>query len=618
MKNAECRMPNAASKADPFCILHSAFCIVLLLLATAANAATISGTVANDRGAPLAGITVAAYTITGVLQTSAPDTTAGTYSLTVPSGTYRLLAYDPSGAWATSFYDDAESFETSAPVSVTSSAANINFRLVAAGFAAGSVTSAPGSGLYKMTVAAYNADGTRRGFTTTDVSGAYKLALPPGTYKIAAYDEALDYATTFFDGAATYAAATSVAIAAAQTAAVNVQLPLAAKLTGEIYDRATTAALGGMRVTAYADDGSVAAQMIADSFGKYAMAARPGSFRLVVDAPGGNYATTFVPDAESFSTTPPVTVHGGETLHSVITMQRGGRIAGRITDRATGAPLAGITAAAYNADGTTRASAASDAAGAYAIVVPPGDYRVGAFDAALVYLPQFYLAQPLFVNASVAHVLALQTAGGFDFALAKGARVAGRVTARSTSAPLGAMTVGAYDASGRLLASAATDAGGNYALLLVPATAKLLAFDPALRYATAYYLGAATFASTPSLPLAEGSATTADFALPDAGRISGSVADAATGTPLAAMQLLVYDASFQTIAETSTDAAGSFRVAVPAGAYTIAAADPARRYAGAAYASTINVAAGQDVGPFPIRLAIAAVTPAGRHRAVSH
>ena len=592
--------------------------MLVLLFASAANAATISGTVANDRGAPLAGITVAAYTTAGVLQTSASDTTTGTYSLTVPSGTYRLLAYDPSGAWATSFYGDAESFETSTLVTVTSSATNINFRLVAAGFAAGSVTAASGSGLYKMTVAAYNADGTRRGFTSTDVNGAYKLVLPPGTYKIAAYDETLDYATTFFDGAATYAAATPVTIAATQMSTVNVQLPLAAKLTGNIYDRATTAELGAMRVTAYAADGSVAAQMIANSFGQYAMAARPGSFRLVVDDPAGNYATTFVPDAESFSTTPSTTVHGGETLHSVITMQRGGRVAGRITDRATGAALAGITAAAYNADGTTRASATSDAGGAYSIVVPPGDYRVGAFDAALVYLPQFYLAQSLFANASVAHALAQQTAGGFDFALLKGARVAGRVTTRSTSAPLGAMTVGAYDASGRLLASAATDANGNYALLLAPTTVKLLAFDPALHYANAYYLGAATFASTPSLPLAEGSSLAADFALPDAGRIAGSVADVATGAPLAAMQVLVYDASFQTIAETSTDAAGIFRIAVPAGAYTIAAADPARRYAGAAYASAINVAAGQDVGPFPIRLAIVAATPAVRHRAVSH
>jgi len=248
--------------------------------------------------------------------------------------------------------------------------------------------------------------------------------------------------------------------------------------------------------------------------------------------------------------------------------------------------------------------------------VPSGDFRVGAFDPALVYLPQFYLAQPLFANASVVHALAQQTAAGFDVALAKGARVAGRVTARATSAPLSAIAVGAYDAAGRLLASATTDAAGNYALLLAPATVKLLAFDPALRYANAYYLGAPAFAAAQSLALAEGATLAADFAMPDAGRISGSVADAATGAPLAAMQVFVYDASFQTIAQTATDAAGNFRVAVPAGAYTIAAADPSHHYASAPYASMIAVAAGQDIGPFPIRLT-AAAAPA-RHRAAAH
>jgi len=151
---------------------------------------------------------------------------------------------------------------------------------------------------------------------------------------------------------------------------------------------------------------------------------------------------------------------------------------------------------------------------------------------------------------------------------------------------------------------------------MTSATVKLLAFDAALHYANAYYLGATTFAATQALPLVEGSSLTADFAMADAGRIRGSVADAATGSPLAAMQVIVYDAAFATIAETATDAAGAFRVAVPAGAYTLAAADPAHRYTATSYGSPINVAAGQDIGPFPIRLTAAA--PVRRHRAASH
>ena len=49
-----------------------------------------------------------------------------------------------------------------------------------------------------MTVAAYNEDGSRRGFTMTGSAGSYTLVLPPGTYRVAAYDETAVYAVQFF------------------------------------------------------------------------------------------------------------------------------------------------------------------------------------------------------------------------------------------------------------------------------------------------------------------------------------------------------------------------------------------------------------------------------------
>jgi hypothetical protein len=96
------------------------------------------------------------------------------------------------------------------------------------------------------------------------------------------------------------------------------------------------------------------------------------------------------------------------------------------------------------------------------------------------------------------------------------------------------------------------------------------------------------------------------------------VTAATTLIPLAGLAVLVYDADFHLIAETTTDAAGMFRVAVPAGAYLLAAADPTHHYASAVYGdgATINVAARQDVGPFPIRLAPSATSV--RRRSVRH
>jgi len=595
------------------------FAAAALLLAAIASAAGITGTVTNDAGAPLPSMTVAVYrTDDGTIAGTATTNVSGSYSITTGGGQYRVLAYDPSGVYATSFYADAESFETSKVVLLTSilTASNINFRLVRAGFAAGRVTGPGGNALPDITVAAYSPSGTRRGFATTDAAGNFTLALPPGSYRIAAYDDALNYATTFFSGATSFESAAAVTIAASATTTMNLQLPLAAKLTGIVTDRITLAPIANVRVTAYASDGNVAARAITNADGRYAVAVRPGGLRVVVDDPAGKYATTYVPDAESFSTEPVVAAAIGQTVTVDATLAITSHLSGGVTDATSGAPLAGITAAAYNPDGTTRAFAITDATGAYSIVVPAGDYRVGVFDAALIYLPRFYAAQPSFAGAMNVHVATEQTIGGFDFALTKGARVSGRITA--SGAPLNAITIGAYDAGGRLIGSATSDTAGNYALLLPSATVKLLAFDTALHYATAYYLGATTFDTTQPLSLTEGQSITSDFAMIEGGRINGVVIAETTFAPLPNIDVIIYNAAFQTIAQTTTDSGGSFRVVVPPGSYFLAAADPARRYTSLVYGggngSPVTISARQDLGPLQFRLAVA-VTPV-RRRAV--
>jgi hypothetical protein len=600
------------------------FTAFALFVATMANASGITGTVTNDTGAPLAGMTVSAYrTADGSIGGTATTSASGAYAITdmFGGGQFRVLAYDPSGTYATSFYSDAESFETSKTLLLESilTATNINFRLVRAGFAAGRITGPGGNGLSTMTVAAYNLSGTRRGFAATDAAGNFTLALPPGSYRIAAYDDALNYATTFFPSATSFDGAATVTITASATTAANLQLPLAAKLTGTVTDRVTLAPIANARVTVYASDGSTAGQASTRADGSYTVAVRPGGLRVVVDDPAGNYAATYVPDAESFSAEPIVAAAVGQTVTLNATLVRAGHLSGRISDAVSGNALAGITAAAYNADGTIRAFAITDAAGAYSIVVPAGDYRLGTFDASLTYVPRFYANQSSFTGATLVHANADQTTAGFDFSLTKGARISGHVTSRALATPLAAISVGAYDLGGRLLASTNTDLAGGYTLLLPPATVKLLAFDAALQFATAYYLDAATFDSTQPLSLSEGQSLTADFAMSEGGRIGGIVIVASTFAPLPNLHVIVYDATFRTIAEAVTDSGGAFRVVVPPGAYLLAATDPASRYTALFYGggtgSTVTVSARQDVGPLQFRM-VASVVPL-RRRAVT-
>jgi len=594
------------------------FALAALLLATIAQGAGITGTVRDDAGAPLPSMTVAAYRVDdGSVAGTATTTASGTYAITLPGGQYRVLAYDPTATWATSFYSDAESFETSKILPLTSviTVSNVDFRMLRAGLATGRVTNASGAGLSKMTVAAYNASGTRRGFTTTDASGNFTLALPQGDYRIAAYDDALKYSTTFFPNAASFAAAEPVRILALVTSTMDLRLPLSATLSGVVTDRIALAPIANARVTVYDSDGNVSARTATGIDGRYSVALHPGGLRVVVDDPAGKYAATYVPNAESFSMEPQVAAAAGQAVTVDATLVIASHLTGRVTDGA-GNPLAGITAAAYNADGTTRALAVSDTTGGYSIVVPAGDFRVGVFDTALVYLPRFYANQPSFAGATGVHVATQQTIGAFDFALTKGARVTGRVTT-GEGFPLNSMTIAAYDGGGQQIASATSDSNGNYTLLVPPSTVKLLAFDPSLRFATAYYLRASTYDTTQALTLTEGQSLAADFAMLTAGRINGVAIAETTFAPLPNIDVIVYDANnFQKIAEATTGSGGSFRVAVPPGDYVLAAADPARRYNPLVYGggASVHIAPLQDLGPLQFRLT-AAVTPI-RHRAV--
>src|ERR1043166_1960285 len=182
--------------------------LLALLFAATAAAATISGTVS-----PAPGMVVAAYDANGNFVVQTMTNASGQYSLTVNPGSYHLLAFDPTGVYATSFYANAESFETSAVLNVSGDLTNINFTLVKAGYLAGTVTSSSGTPLAGITVAAYNGNGTRRGFTQTDSAGHYVLAVPPGRYVVVAFDTTLKYVTTFYNNRETFATADFLTVA---------------------------------------------------------------------------------------------------------------------------------------------------------------------------------------------------------------------------------------------------------------------------------------------------------------------------------------------------------------------------------------------------------------------
>jgi len=590
------------------------------LFATAATAATISGAVTQlGSAAPLPSMTVAAYDAAGVPRATAATDAQGRYTLTVSEGTYRVLAYDAAGVYATSFHDNAESFDTSRQfvLQAAQSVTSVDFALARGGFVAGVVT-AGSSPRSAITVAAYNLSGTLRGFTKTGANGAYHLVLPAGTYKLAAYDEARIYATAFHRDSASFSRATPVGVSVEATATIDFLLSIGARIRGRATDAATGAPLGGIVVTGYDPAGDVVATSSSAADGAYELFVPAGSYRIVFEDRTGTHASVYYLGAESFDTSTTVEAGSGGSLASVdAAMQRGGRIAGSVRDANVGALLASMVVAAYNPSGTVRTFTTTNANGAYTLVVPPGSYKAGAFDTNVVYAPQFHSGQPAFAYGTTIPVAAGATVVPIDFALRRGGRVSGRVTDRATAAPLTGITVAAYDLSGTRITSVRTAADGTYRLVLAGGVYKLVAYDETLHYASGSVDASMTIATS-------GESTSMDFTMIAGAKVSGIVLDATNGAAIAGIVVTAYDPAAAAIASFITDASGSFAFAVPPGTWRFVAADPLHRFATSFFqnapsfndAQPVTLSAGDIVPSIAFRLTAATVPP--RRRAARH
>lgn len=276
------------------------------------GAVTVSGS-----AAPISGLTVAGYTLGGTLAATTGSDSFGHYRLALPVGSYRLLAYDLNGVWATSFYSNATSFETSAQIDLTAALAGIDFAMVRGTPVSGHVTSSQEGPLSGMVVAAYNTDGSRRGFEKTSGSGAFTILLPPGTYRFAAYDDNLSYATSFYLGRSSYDAATPVTVASTPVAGIDFVLTPAARVFGSTSDRQTRLPVSGLTANAYTTAGDLVGTATTGTNGRFSFALAPGDVKFTAFDPAGRYAVSFFQDAATFASAPSFRLTAGQSLGGV-------------------------------------------------------------------------------------------------------------------------------------------------------------------------------------------------------------------------------------------------------------------------------------------------------------
>ena len=533
--------------------------LISVLFVFAAEAAIVRGTVSNTGGVRLPGKVVEAYDAAGVLRGTATTDNTGSYTLAVPAGAYRVLAYDPEGTYATSFHPgDRDSFERSLPVTVAEGApVDVHFQLVLGGRIGGTVTAA-NAPLADAVVEVYNLSGTRRGFTRTNAAGQYSIVAPSGELRVFAYDANDFYAGEFHANARAFSEAQDVRVLVGGTSMVDFALERASHVSGAVLDAETRQGIPGMRVYAYTPSGALVATKTTDAQGLFRFTLQGGQYRFV--SGGGQYGPSFWVESRSFAGSDVLTLTPGvDRLNVALVAARGATIQGDVNS-----PGALVTA--YNLDGTVHARTGVGPFGEYSLTVAPGRYKL-AVEPLVQHAALFYGGTPDFEAAQVIAVIGGQTLT-VDFNAPRAGSFTGFVRDALTQQPLGGMTVAAYDASGARVAQTTTLAGSTYRLLVAPGEYRVVAFDSRLEYAPSYAPATLTVAVDQSVPL--------DFTMRRGTRVSGTVLLAGGGSA-EGVEVLAFDLAGNPAAGAMTAADGTFTLVVVPGTYTFEARTPFSR-----------------------------------------
>ncbi len=434
----------------------------------------LSGTVTDLGGSPLAGIRVDVYQqiggLGGVFAGFASTDASGNYRVSgLGDGQYQLVFSDPSGTYATVYYDAQASSKAANEVYVTGGGetGGIDEVMFARSAIAGTVADAAGAPLAKVQVKVYTFDPpvALAGSATTDASGAYRVDdLLFGDYRVAFLTTCgtcnSGYVSEYYDDQPDSAHADRVALTAGTTTTLDASLAGAGSIFGTVTDDATGQPIVETNAIAYRFDPASGTWVWA----RGAITAPGGVYTIDRLAPGDykvffNDTRTFPAKAkyssEYFHDEPDVdsadvvaVVAGADTpgIDGTLTYLATGSISGTVTD-ASGTPLAGIDVQLYgHQTGDWYAfgdPVQTDAAGQYLLtgLLADDDYKV-RFSGG-VYAPEHYDDAPTLAAATLVAVATDADTPGIDASLAAGGSIAGTVT-DELGAPIQGIEVAAY------------------------------------------------------------------------------------------------------------------------------------------------------------------------------
>ncbi len=244
------------------------------------------------------------------------------------------------------------------------------------------------------------------------------------------------------------------------------------------------------------------------------------------------------------------------------------RIAGTVTADPGGAPIAGARVRLYrDGVGYLEHFADTGADGTWSIQgMPAGSYRISISDPTLAHVAEWWGDTPVRSASTAVTVPTSLDQAGMDVVLARGATVAGTITAP------GSFDVYLYAGDPATTSASKVLKGqvGSFSFTgLAAGTYHVLVKDPTGAVKDLWGPGRTTRAEATPIPLVAGQTATATYAHPPQSSIGGLVTDHAG--PVAGVTVQLYDAATGAfVRSTKTDATGAYRLTpVVAGTYKV-------------------------------------------------
>lgn len=562
---------------------------------------SISGQVREAGGGSLEGMSVCAEGVESGYGRCDTTDESGAYEVTtLPSGTYKVRFEGGYGEvegeytllnYITQYFDGKISWSAADEIEIGSGTHvdGIDAELEEGGEIAGTVTAAAGgAAIQSIEVCAYPlATSNALECETTDSDGEYSVrGLPIGNYRVGFRPgfSSGNFARQYYNGKTTLAGADPVAVSAGvRTEDVDAALVEAGKISGTVTSAQGGAGLGSVQVCASPSNWEGGSYRCAQTAagGAYTITGLQNDEYTVEFSGGTNYVTQYYSGKATFSDANKVQASEGTTKSGIdAALQPAGRIEGKVTATDLGGPLQGAEVCAAKAGAeyflsVRCGSAAADgsytigglAAGSYAVRFA-GGYGGGSSSN---YLTQFYDDHPSYPEADPVAVSVGTATTDIDAELRPGAKITGTVVDAVSKAGLPASVCASRTGRGGEGSFCVTaNQDGSYSIQGLRGGTYKVRFGPgyqSLNYLRQWYSGKPTSREANPVTVLEGETSEdIDAELARGGKITGTVTDAVTHSPLAGIDVCA--ARFGHCDETGDDgkyvveglATGSFKL----------------------------------------------------------